>query len=362
MNITFLLPQPPSAPSGGVKVVYQYANGLAAQGHNINLVHPATLFFIDDEWTFPERSSAFLRACARATAQRFGLDNRSVNWIERKPGVRAIYTPTLAARYIPKSDVIIATLWRTAEYLAKYPTRLGAKYYFIQHYEDWSGPQKRVDRTWRSIERKIVIAEWLLNKSIELNAGPATICQNGIDPTEFYITNAINQRSPFKISMMYSPNKWKGSDIGLDAIEAIKKQIPELQVRLFSASKRPKSIPAWIEFHENPTRDFIRDEIYNWAAIFLCPSISEGWGLPALEAMTCGCALVAADNGGVRDFTTPGRDSEIVEPGTSHPIFEKSMELIYNNSRRIEIATAARDSAKRFTLQKSIDRFSKALK
>jgi len=46
--------------------------------------------------------------------------------------------------------------------------------------------------------------------------------------------------------------------------------------------------------------------IYNLADALIFPSINEGFGLPALEAMSCGCPVVAANNSGI---------SEVVEGG-----------------------------------------------
>lgn len=68
------------------------------------------------------------------------------------------------------------------------------------------------------------------------------------------------------------------------------------------------------------SRDFPRDKIvfsgylstdelvkiYNIASLLVLPSINEGFGLPALEAMCCGCPVVAADNSGLREVVQNG--------------------------------------------------------
>ena len=45
-NITFLLPSHGRRPTGGYKVVYEYANRLSANGYTVNIVYPATIFFL----------------------------------------------------------------------------------------------------------------------------------------------------------------------------------------------------------------------------------------------------------------------------------------------------------------------------
>ena len=42
--ITFLLPGPGHIPVGGLKVAYEYANGLSRLGHAVVVVHPASLY------------------------------------------------------------------------------------------------------------------------------------------------------------------------------------------------------------------------------------------------------------------------------------------------------------------------------
>ncbi len=43
MKVTFVLPMYLTSPSGGFKVVYEYANRLAALGHQIAIVHPRNI-------------------------------------------------------------------------------------------------------------------------------------------------------------------------------------------------------------------------------------------------------------------------------------------------------------------------------
>ena len=47
-------------------------------------------------------------------------------------------------------------------------------------------------------------------------------------------------------------------------------------------------------------------KIYNIASLLVLPSLNEGFGLPALEAMCCGCPVVAADNSGLREVVQNG--------------------------------------------------------
>lgn len=47
-------------------------------------------------------------------------------------------------------------------------------------------------------------------------------------------------------------------------------------------------------------------KVYNIATLLVLPSMNEGFGLPALEAICCGCPVVAADNSGLREVVQNG--------------------------------------------------------
>ena len=42
MVINFILPHFGLKPTGGFRIVYEYANGLAQKGHIVNIIHPSS--------------------------------------------------------------------------------------------------------------------------------------------------------------------------------------------------------------------------------------------------------------------------------------------------------------------------------
>jgi glycosyltransferase involved in cell wall biosynthesis len=65
-----------------------------------------------------------------------------------------------------------------------------------------------------------------------------------------------------------------------------------------------------------PDSDLV--QIYNQAELFVYPSLLEGFGLPALEAMSCGLPVVAFDNSSLKEvigdsgiLIPPGHDTEM---------------------------------------------------
>jgi glycosyltransferase involved in cell wall biosynthesis len=354
MKITFILPRLTISPTGGGKVVYQYANALASAGHSVEVLHPRTLFLWNIRKNPVEKLLSFGLDCARLAHIRPMRGAPEVPWMPMHPAVRISVVPALFARFIPDADVIVASLWRTAEYVERYPESKGRKFYFIQHYETWSGPEHRVDRTLKSSMNKIVISAWLKQLVNEFSGDEAFQVPNPVDHDEFFVTASIETRLRV-VSMLYSTHAWKGAVDGVAALERAKVEFPKLKAILFGTPARPSFLPGWITYIQNPERHILRDAIYNTSSIYMCPSWSEGWGLPALEAMACGCAVVTTDNGGMRDFVIDGENGIVVPPKAPRVLGSALVSLLTDDERREAFAARSVELAQRFTLQVSVD-------
>jgi glycosyltransferase involved in cell wall biosynthesis len=292
-KITFLLPGSGKAISGGIKVIHEYANALAAIGHKVTLVYPMIL--LKEEIGQYKRYKPSLWYWKPRLTRNYRPDD----WFSLNPKVLTKWVPYLHERYIPNSDVVVATAWQTAEWANEYPSAKGKKLYLIQGLETMYGPENRVVSTWKMPLKKIVISKWLKNFSTSLKETAIHI-PNGLDFSVFNIDRAIENRD-CKIVMLYHTGEWKGSKDGLEAIRRARLKLPKINVTLFGTSPRPLGLEHWIEYVQKPSREQLRI-IYNDSAVCVAPSLSEGWGLVPCEAMMCGAAAILTDIGGHREF------------------------------------------------------------
>ncbi len=346
LRITFLLPGACPVPVGGTKIVYEYANRLASRGHTVAIVHAASKYV---DATLGRK----LYHTAGYLYRRVTLRYRPTSWISIQSNVKLIWAPSLAEKYVPDGDIVIATAWQTAEWAARYVGSKGKGFYLVQHLETWEGMEERVYATWKLPLHKIVIARWLQQIASDLGQ-EATYIPNGLDLDVFRVVNPIAERSATNVAMLYHHYAWKGSKDGIRALSIVRESVPDLRVTLFGVPQRPSDLPDWFKYRHCASQSLLR-EIYNHAGIFVAPSLTEGWGLPACEAMMCGAALVATDVGGHREFAIHGETALLSPPGDEIRLSQNILRLMRDPTLRLQIAQRGNEFVQQFTWKRAVD-------
>jgi type III pantothenate kinase len=79
---------------------------------------------------------------------------------------------------------------------------------------------------------------------------------------------------------------------------------------------------------------------YRRATLVVVPSLFEGFGLSAAEAMACGACVVATDSDGLRDVVSDGRTGALV-PARAGDLADAIAELLHHPDRRSRLGAAA---------------------
>jgi O-antigen/teichoic acid export membrane protein/glycosyltransferase involved in cell wall biosynthesis len=347
MRITFLLPGYTWVPSGGFRVVYEYANQLVSRGHHVTVVHPRQLKF------FSPAKRAIRERLRRAKYDLMELFvTPTFDWHPIDKRVKLAFVPTSAERYVPDSDVLFATSWQTLQSVLQCSKVKGEKFYLIQGYETWMGPKHAVDQTWLSRTHKVVVAQWLFELGNSLGASNLTHIPNAVDHSRYRVIRAIPRRSR-RVVMPISWVRIKGSADGIKALEIAKMKFSDLQVVLFGNSRRPSWIPGWMTHYDNPEQERIIEDLYNNSSIILSPSLTEGFPLPPAEGAACGCAIVATDIGGHREYVEDGVTGLLSPPSDPEALAENLCRLLGDDDLRIRLAYAASERMKQFSWKRS---------
>jgi glycosyltransferase involved in cell wall biosynthesis len=359
-RVTFVLPCHSRKPIGGARVVYQYANGLAARGHSVTVVHAALLE--PRQYLRPLALRREPKVVVRGLVDILAGPPGRPGWQWVDPRVCLRYVTTLGPDNVPDGDVVVATAWRTAESVIRYPDRKGRGFYLVQHYETWDAPPGRVDATWRSALRKIVIAEWLVEKGRALGVPDEDMVRipNGLDHDVFRVVRPVEGRPP-RVAMLYSPARVKGGADGIEALVAARRSVPDLQAVLFGVRPRPGRLPAWIDYRHNPAPKELVDDVYNGSSVYLCPSWTEGWHLPAAEAMACGCAVVSTDQGGVGNYARQGETALLSPVGDVAGLAAGIVRLCRNADERLRLAASGTRLVRTFTWERAVAAFAEQI-
>ncbi len=100
-------------------------------------------------------------------------------------------------------------------------------------------------------------------------------------------------------------------------------------------------------------------EQYETFSIFLFPSLAEGFGLTLPEAMSFGLAAVTTHAGFGADHLEDGKNARVVYPSSPH-LARAMLELIENDELRWRLATAGREVARTFTLERMLTAYETA--
>ena len=94
-------------------------------------------------------------------------------------------------------------------------------------------------------------------------------------------------------------------------------------------------------------------KIYNLASCFIFPSYYEGFGLPIIEAMSCGTPVICSNNSSLKEI---GKDSVLFcDPFCIDDIKDKLILLLSDKELQFDLSLKGLNRAKSFSWEKSAD-------
>jgi glycosyltransferase involved in cell wall biosynthesis len=339
VRITFVIPF--LNPTGGIRVVLDYANALHRLGHRVQVVHPLW------PYRFHHSRPRQLRVFARHL-----LTGNRLGWFDLEAPLAQV--PRIADAHLPEADMVVATAWPTAYDVARLEATKGRKIYFIQLYEIDSGPVDQVDGSYRLPLAPVAVSSHLA-ELIEARFGRRCleVIPPGVDPAVFY---AGGRAEPLTVVMPYHPDARKGGEDGLAALRLLKERLPGLKVRLFGHRRPTDFDGVWMSFERQPTAGRLR-ALYAESAALLYPSRFEGFGLPPLEAMRCGCAVVTTRVGELPRLLSDGCDALLVPPQDGAAMARCLERVLVDEALRAALVACALERSQGFLLERGVQRW-----
>jgi glycosyltransferase involved in cell wall biosynthesis len=146
----------------------------------------------------------------------------------------------------------------------------------------------------------------------------------------------------------------------LDAWEAVLLRMPGRQLVL--AGQATPDADAWLARmaraplagsvrHLGYVEDAQREQLFKGARVLVLPSLDEGFGLTALEAMSAGVPVVAASRGSLPEVV--GEAGVLVDPTDARAIADALVRVLSDRDWAIALADKGLDQARAFTWQEA---------
>lgn len=294
MKVSFVINEPVQNATGGYKMVYMYANSLVEKGHKVTIYYLCRDGELFTRYKAPFDFKFLVASCvAKIGPKWFKLDKKVV-----RKAIKDVNDNAL-----DDADIIIATAVNTAIPVNSLSLKKGKKAYFIQDFENWEYDDEYVYNTYSLGMTNIVVAKWLKKIVDQHSVSESILLPNGIDTNIFF--DKVKKRKRHSIVFQYRKMTYKGAKYALEAIRELEKIYSDLYVAVISTDDRPLDLPSSCEFFQCISPLQVA-EINNVSEVFMCTSVEEGYGLPGLEAMACGCAVCSSSYKGVYEYAVNG--------------------------------------------------------
>lgn len=306
---------------GGGRFIYHLANALADKGHDIEVVMP---------------------------------ENGAQVWPLRTKLRRV---KELTSSYIPSADFILPNFYLTVK--PAWESQKGRVVRLSLGYEPlWVPDSETAKQTYLIGAPIMSISEWHRQILLQETGLASTVIFAGVDTSIFHPYPKQSEQTDCKniFYIMRDPGSgytWKGGTDFLKALALLKDQVNfELTVSIPENATFTSPVPCRIK---STATDQELARLYAEADLFVYTSYFEAFGLPPLEAMACGTAVVTTDCGGNRDYVRSGENCLLVPPSDINLLSSAIYHLLTNDSERQRIAAAGQLSASTWSWQRTAD-------
>lgn len=333
----FLLPDC-AASAGGTQVIVELARGLDALGVPVKLATKESARQ-DYETFFPADNHLML----------YYKDDRELLSIAGS------------------MNIAVATIFHSTRQLRQIVGRHDRvlPIYFVQDYEPWfldNHPQQQelAQQSYTMVPncQAVVISPWVQAMLKEQHDVSSHKIRGSLDRRLFYPDYDKETQDKVIVSAMVRPNTpWRAPERTLRVLKELKGRYGEhVDIRIFGCTDddlQRHALDCTFElFNYGVLNRHDVAGLLRASDIFLDLSDFQAFGRTALEAMACGCAVIAPTRGGVHDFGKHGHNIALIDTAEELACIEASSQLIED----AELRQILRNNAIRTTIEYDINR------
>ncbi len=335
MKVAFILPGR-GGRCGGIRSTVVTANHLLARGHEVRILYRNTPLGF------------------RSTARQLWngiVHRRATEWLPDFQGPTVPYRDIAELDFPPGEILVGVGMWCSAQ-LGRLGSLPNPKLQFIRGLTPW---MPDVMGAALSLPLPRIAVSHAVADEIEASYGSdhlLGVVQNGVEHDKYF--PAFSEEHRDGVGTIYSSHPAKAPETVVEAMTRLSERHPAVPQYVFGPYARPKSLQN-TSYSRYPSVARAR-ALYSRSLVWIMASRSEGFPGPVLEAMACGCAVVATDCGGPRDVIVDGKNGFLVEVDNVGQLVDRVGQLLTDEVLRTQLMREARTTVGRFTWDKAVEK------
>ncbi|SDJ53868.1 glycosyltransferase family 4 protein [Microbulbifer yueqingensis] len=181
-----------------------------------------------------------------------------------------------------------------------------------------------------------------------VDPGHIEVIHNGIDTSIFRPRDDVRRIAHRIMTTASADQPLKGLQVLLQALAGLRTQYPDLELLVIGRLKeggatarllRELELENVVRFESGISNEKMA-EYYASASVVVCPSLYEGFGLPAGEAMACGTPVISSDGGALPEVV--GDAGILVPAGDSEALSAALEQLLGDGALQAELGERGR--------------------
>jgi glycosyltransferase involved in cell wall biosynthesis len=311
---------------GGVKSILEYSNYLVKRGHQVFIV------CYDPEPT----------------------------WMKVQANYIQVPSEMEIVESIPETDIIFTTFWN--QILNCYQAQKAPVIHFEQgdtyifEFENFDQNTQEMWRNHWSVPVPIIAVSTGLAAQIEKSfQRKPQILNYALNDEVFYPRGLDQKNSDLPRILFVGPEQWsfKGISDILSAIKIVQQSGRNIEPVWVTQIKPDSAFEGTL--YIRPPQEII-GELYRTCDLYVCGSYFEAFGLPPLEAMTCGCAVISTCNVGVLEYAEHGKNCLLTNIGDPHDLAKAIIELLEDKELRAQLVQGGYETSRKYTMEIVVER------
>ena len=273
--------------------------------------------------------------------------------------------PTTKIKNI-KTHQIVSTVWKTAFEARTIADQNNAKLLsFVQGYEAYfenGAKYGAVELSYKLSNSLLTISEYLKNELHTVFHEDSTVIPNGINYDLIHTTSNHPSIKP-TITIITRDNTMKGDWILIDIIKKLNNLNLPLKVNLVTINKEillPSIDNSDFELSiiSGPQNRTTIYQLLQQSDFYIDASLSEGFGLTALEAMAANCIPIVSDSMGINEYIEHNKNGIVIKNINDSNSFVKEIKkLLSDKSKSQALLEGCSETAQKYDFDNMIEKY-----